>query len=51
MSISDIVTFNESLESLLTSILELTNIDESSHEDPVVIILTCNFFKQMKKTV
>ena len=33
----DIFTFNEELEFLLTSIIELINIDESSHENKIVI--------------
>ena len=42
----DIFTFNEELEFLSTSIIELINIDESSHENKIVILLT----KRNKKT-
>ena len=37
---NDITMFNEELEYLLTSIIELGNIDESSHEEAVVIFIT-----------
>ena len=36
----DIVTFNEELESLSISIIELINIDESSHENVILIFIT-----------
>ena len=36
---NDIITFNEELEFLLTSIIEIFNIDEYSHEEAIVIII------------
>ena len=46
----DIITFNEELEFLSTSIIELVNIDESSHEQVIVIfiiIIHLSFKKQL----
>ena len=40
MSTDDIITFNEELEFLSTSIIELVIIDESSHEEEIVIFIT-----------
>ena len=37
------VTLNETLLKLSMPIVKLTKIDDSSHEDNVVIILTCIF--------
>ena len=42
ISIHEIVAFNKSLENLTITTLELTNIYESSHEDGVVIFITCS---------
>ena len=36
----DIITFNDELEFLSTSIIELINIDDSSHENTIVIFIT-----------
>ena len=36
----DIFTFNEELEFISTSIIELINIDESSHENTIIILPT-----------
>ena len=35
-----IIAFNEELEFISTSIIELINIDESSHENAIVIFIT-----------
>ena len=37
-----IITFNENLENISTSIIELANINESSHEEAIVIFITKN---------
>ena len=42
MGPNDIIALNEDLESLSTSIIELVNIDESSHENEIVIFITKN---------
>ena len=44
---NDMVTFNEELEFLSASIIELVNIDESSHENVIVIFTTT---KNLNKT-
>ena len=41
----DIITFNEELEFLSASIIELINIDESLHENEIVIFITKKDFK------
>ena len=38
ISTDDIVTFNEFLENVSTAIVELTNIDESSHKQEIVFL-------------
>ena len=43
---NDIITFNEELESLSTSIIGLVNIDESQHETASVIFKTNKDFKK-----
>ena len=43
---NDIITFNEEFEFLSTWIIELVNIDESSHESAIVIFIT----KKLKNT-
>ena len=40
ISTNDIITFNGELEFLSTSIIELVNIDESLHENSIVISIT-----------
>ena len=40
ISTNDIITFNEGLEIVSTSIIELTNIDDYSYEEALVIYLT-----------
>ena len=39
--INEIVTFNKTLENLSTPIVRLPYIDESSHENRVVVFQTC----------
>ena len=42
ISIHNRVTFNSSLEKLSISIVDIINIYKSSHEDGVVIFITCS---------
>ena len=37
---NDIITFNEEIEFISTSVIEKVNIDESSHENAIVIFIT-----------
>ena len=46
MSTDDIITFNEELEFLSTSIIKIVNIDKSSHEHATVNFVTKNSRKQ-----
>ena len=43
---NDIFTFNEELEILSMSVIELVYIDESSHEESIVIFITKTEFKK-----
>ena len=40
MGPNNIITFNEELEFFSASIIELVNIDDSSHEEAIVIFIT-----------
>ena len=44
-----IITFDEELEFLSTSIIELVNIDESSHEEAILIFITNKYLNKTEK--
>ena len=50
ISPNDIITFNKVLEFISTSIIKLVNIDESSHEEAVVILITNKYLNKTKKS-
>ena len=48
MCLNDIIIFNEKLENLATEIIEQTNIDESSHEQAILIFYNKNRIEKLK---
>ena len=43
ISTNDIITFNETLDNLSTSVVKQTNIDDYSHKEKIVNVLTLKF--------
>ena len=46
---NDIILFNEELEILSTSMIELVNIDESSHKEEILIFITSKGLNMTKQ--
>ena len=46
----DIITFDEELEIISTSIIELVNIDESSHEEVSAILIKVTYLNKTKNS-